>query len=630
MVCYSPHARGQPSVTPRTPTGCDVNNQPRNVRAQPQLIVKRVGKLSEQQIVTRYGYRANPLFNDVEEQEVAITIECLEEGDSEGSVKAGGSRCAPSTSSGYGSGRVSPAPVLQMVFQISPEADSPICTLSKSFKDDIKACIGKFRWDKEVEEVVSAASRGANGVRGARARLQAALLALAPPPAPLALTALPYRGPGVRPGDVTMIAKTTDISFLASLFCLILVPRFDRTCLYTYARCHDYIKVKQQASLARSRDSCLDLYVRFSIAVGRVWYEITTNTLFQGISCEPKRQTIHGLELHLSKFHGEENRQYLKRQAEKEEQKLEAKLKRRKSEISIATGSTNSSSGGQLVQITIFKTEQARALKASKWPDDHEISRRIDKSIMDLIIVDMLPYSIVDKSSNLKLLSKQKLQKLQKITESSDENGSEVMRSMKTKLHESMNRRFAYVQGHAALITSTLLDPRFKNTYLNSDEVDIATMEIENHMRIYADNSRETAGTSDQEPSSSYRLSPYEKDGGLWDFHDKSTSQAIQSSDASDKDDLSTQAKKNIEIYLAEPRLQRNADICSYWDCSPSVSLRKVALKYLSAPPTTVSSEQLFSAAGQIYSDRRSNLLGENVDKLLFLTYNIRLFRYEY
>ncbi|GBP63176.1 hypothetical protein EVAR_102338_1 [Eumeta japonica] len=81
-------------------------------------------------------------------------------------------------------------------------------------------------------------------------------------------------------------------------------------------------------------------------------------------SSEPERQTIHGLKLHLSKFHGEENRQYLKRQEkeeEKEEQKLEAKLKRRKSEISIATGSTNSSSGGQLVQTIIFKMEQARA-----------------------------------------------------------------------------------------------------------------------------------------------------------------------------------------------------------------------------------------------------------------------------
>ena len=29
-------------------------------------------------------------------------------------------------------------------------------------------------------------------------------------------------------------------------------------------------------------------------------------------------------------------------------------------------------------------------------------------------------------------------------------------------------------------------------------------------------------------------------------------------------------------------------------------------------------SEQLFSAAGQIYCDRRSNLIGQNVEKLLF------------
>jgi len=37
-----------------------------------------------------------------------------------------------------------------------------------------------------------------------------------------------------------------------------------------------------------------------------------------------------------------------------------------------------------------------------------------------------------------------------------------------------------------------------------------------------------------------------------------------------------------------------------------------------------------FSATGQIYTDRRSNLLGENAEKLLFLSYNIRLFNYDY
>lgn len=40
---------------------------------------------------------------------------------------------------------------------------------------------------------------------------------------------------------------------------------------------------------------------------------------------------------------------------------------------------------------------------------------------------------------------------------------------------------------------------------------------------------------------------------------------------------------------------------------------------------------KFFSAAGQIYLDRRSNLRGENVDELiLFLKYYIRLFNYEY
>ncbi|EZA61828.1 hypothetical protein X777_09153, partial [Ooceraea biroi] len=48
------------------------------------------------------------------------------------------------------------------------------------------------------------------------------------------------------------------------------------------------------------------------------------------------------------------------------------------------------------------------------------------------------------------------------------------------------------------------------------------------------------------------------------------------------------------------------------------IKLKKVATKYLSAPPTSVANEQLFSAAGQIYADRRANLLGENIDKLLF------------
>ena len=48
------------------------------------------------------------------------------------------------------------------------------------------------------------------------------------------------------------------------------------------------------------------------------------------------------------------------------------------------------------------------------------------------------------------------------------------------------------------------------------------------------------------------------------------------------------------------------------------------------APPTSVASEQLFSAARQLYADQRSNLHGNNVENLLFLRYNTRLFAFNY
>lgn len=62
--------------------------------------------------------------------------------------------------------------------------------------------------------VVEAAVRGAGGINAARARLHAALLALHDPPTTRG-PSLPYCGPGVRPGDVTMMPKN-QMSLLVS------------------------------------------------------------------------------------------------------------------------------------------------------------------------------------------------------------------------------------------------------------------------------------------------------------------------------------------------------------------------------------------------------------------------------
>ena len=52
--------------------------------------------------------------------------------------------------------------------------------------------------------------------------------------------------------------------------------------------------------------------------------------------------------------------------------------------------------------------------------------------------------------------------------------------------------------------------------------------------------------------------------------------------------------------------------------------------RYLSVPPTSVASEQLFSSAAQVYTDRRNRLLPKRADMLPFLKHNLKLKNYVY
>ena len=58
--------------------------------------------------------------------------------------------------------------------------------------------------------------------------------------------------------------------------------------------------------------------------------------------------------------------------------------------------------------------------------------------------------------------------------------------------------------------------------------------------------------------------------------------------------------------------------------------LQKLAKRFLSCPPTSAASEQMFSSVGQIYTDYRSRLLATNAEKLVFLKKNLPLINYDY
>ena len=53
------------------------------------------------------------------------------------------------------------------------------------------------------------------------------------------------------------------------------------------------------------------------------------------------------------------------------------------------------------------------------------------------------------------------------------------------------------------------------------------------------------------------------------------------------------------------------------------LALCKVARKYLTPCPTSTNCERLFSVAGQIMDEKRTNMLPENLEKILFMRENI-------
>ena len=190
---------------------------------------------------------------------------------------------------------------------------------------------------------------------------------------------------------------------------------------------------------------------------------------------------------------------------------------------------------------------------------------------------------------------------------------------MKAALRDAMNRRFDTVMTQPNLTAATLLDPRFKDIYLSPQEKEDAKKTILiflRNRREQAADERSTGVESDDhnQPSTSAASTG----SGLWDDYDNYTPD-----DSLPNPDV-TAEETELTNYLREPRIARSANIYNYWSCSQFPGLEPAARKYLSAPPTSVASKQLFSAAGQIYADRRSNLLGENAEKLLFMAYNIR------
>lgn len=89
---------------------------------------------------------------------------------------------------------------------------------------------------------------------------------------------------------------------------------------------------------------------------------------------------------------------------------------------------------------------------------------------------------------------------------------------------------------------------------------------------------------------------------------------------------------KEIEMYERDTYEKRKASPYKWWAANAYrlPLLSKLAMKFLSTPPSSVESERVFSIGTQIYSPKRSRIGGKTAEMLMYIVYNLKYFDYNY
>ena len=185
---------------------------------------------------------------------------------------------------------------------------------------------------------------------------------------------------------------------------------------------------------------------------------------------------------------------------------------------------------------------------------------------------------------------------------------------MKQEMLTSLNSRYKDVESNAPLILATLLDPRFK------DKLFSGAVEHGNARELHVLDQKVAEVTDTQESREPSPKRP--KTDVLKCFSEILEGAGIQV-------DSTYNAVVDKYMYLTEPLIPfRRANSYSWWAENKTrfPPLAELAIRYISAPPTSVPSERLFSTAGDIYDEKRNHLAPERViSMLLFIKKNFTL-----
>ena len=196
------------------------------------------------------------------------------------------------------------------------------------------------------------------------------------------------------------------------------------------------------------------------------------------------------------------------------------------------------------------------------------------------------------------------------------------------ELIASLTKRFAVFFDNALFTVSAGSDPRFKLSFLTTvqqvkSKTEIVTATLLSQPTSSASKSPPTSpaehSESDtDEPPTKKTKTTFEDFWSSWD-----QLQPVRA----EHNDISVTIETELNSFLSEPCVPRHIDPMQWWRTNMSrfPTLCCTAKRYLSAPPTSVPSERLFSTAGDTFSDTRSCLHADNMERLIFLKANVSL-----
>lgn len=218
--------------------------------------------------------------------------------------------------------------------------------------------------------------------------------------------------------------------------------------------------------------------------------------------------------------------------------------------------------------------------------------------------------------------------------EKNKEDTSENFQLMIAQMIQDINVRFQDIENNKIYTIATYLDPRYKLkffTEITKEQVQSEILEILGCSKA-----------SHSEVLSSPKRSRYELPATSSNNHSHIQSFLAEILSVSDEeehnidrdDEVHNQfivKKRLLTEYNREKRLALIEDPLLWWKMHTKYhSLSNLVRQYLSPPPGSVPSEQLFSAAGLIYDPLRNRLSGDKAAKLLFVKYNLPLLNFGY